>query len=435
MVRIDLHFSTGGTSKDTACQVRLQLHHGQAEISAQEVLADIYQATDRAITRATRSLERQTLVQRLYPGVSPPVHSSAQSETLDWQLGDFDYPLPAHLIASHPLVVRSASRLLHVDASNGTLRDVMFVDLPSMLRAGDLLVFNDSKVIKARLRGKKASGGKVEVLIERVIANHCALAQVRASKPPKVHSQLKIADDLSLEVVERQGEFYCLRFPPEQSVFDWLERFGEIPLPPYIERKAANDDAARYQTVFANAPGSVAAPTAGLHFDAGLLERLQQAGIRTARVTLHVGAGTFQPVRVERISEHRMHREWFSLPQTTVDAIESTRLAGGRVVAVGTTSLRTLESAARDGILRAQEGETDLFITPGFAFRVVDRLITNFHLPRTTLMMLVCAFGGRKLLLNAYRHAVAGEYRFFSYGDAMLIERDFQRQVDGGSHD
>lgn len=427
VVRIDLHFNHDGSNRETECQVRLQLQPGQGEISAQEIQSDIYQAAERAITRATRSLERQTMIQDLHPGLA-----AAVSEQTGLHLQDFDYELPANLIAHHPLAARSASRLLHVDAAGGTFRDAMFVDLPGMLRAGDLLVVNDSRVIKARLRGEKESGGKVEILIERVIADHCALAQVRASKPPKMNSRLRVADALSLEVVERQGEFYCLRFPPGQSVFEWLERFGETPLPPYIERAAANEDTSRYQTVFAQAPGSVAAPTAGLHFDEALLERLQQAGIRTARVTLHVGAGTFQPVRVERINEHRMHSEWFSLPQATVDAIESTRQAGGRVIAVGTTSLRTLESAARDGSLRAQEGETTLFISPGFKFRVVDCLITNFHLPRTTLMMLVCAFGERALLLEAYRHAVASEYRFFSYGDAMLIERDRKRQADGG---
>lgn len=429
VIRIDLHFNHDGSNRETECQVRLQLQHGQGEISAQEVQADIYQAAERTITRASRSLERQTMNQDLHWRVA-----AAARERADLQLQDFDYPLPSHLIAQHPLAARSASRLLHVDAGSGTARDVLFVDLPDMLRANDLLVVNDSKVIKARLRGEKESGGKVEILIERITADHCALAQIRASKPPRMNCRLQIANALSLEVVERQGEFYSLRFPPEQSVFDWLERFGEVPLPPYIERPAADDDAASYQTVFANAPGSVAAPTAGLHFDAALLDRLQQAGIRTAQVTLHVGAGTFQPVRVERINEHRMHSEWFNLSQATVDAIESTRRAGGRVIAVGTTSLRALESAARDGTLRAQEGETSLFIAPGFEFRVVDCLITNFHLPKTTLMMLVCAFGGRTLLLDAYRHAVASEYRFFSYGDAMLIERDCQQPADGGAH-
>ncbi|MCS6786241.1 MAG: tRNA preQ1(34) S-adenosylmethionine ribosyltransferase-isomerase QueA [Thiobacillaceae bacterium] len=339
----------------------------------------------------------------------------------------FDYDLPEDLIARHPLPERGASRLLHVDAVAGSYTDRMFADLPQLVRPGDLMVFNDSRVIKARLRGEKASGGRVEVLVERVTAAHEALVHLRASHKPKPGARLRLAGAIEAEVLGRTGEFFRLRFDPARTVLEWLEAHGEVPLPPYIDRPAEDGDAERYQTVYARNPGSVAAPTAGLHFDAQMLARLRALGVETAHVTLHVGAGTFQPVRVTDVREHRMHSEWYEVPADTAAAIASTRERGGRVLAVGTTSLRTLEAAAGpDGGVRPGAGETDLYITPGYRFRVVDRLITNFHLPRSTLLMLVYAFGGTDLMRRAYAHAVASRYRFFSYGDAMLIERQNQ---------
>lgn len=334
---------------------------------------------------------------------------------------DFDYVLPEELIARHPLPQRRASRLLHVQA--GALHDRRFADLPELVRPEDVLVFNDTRVIKARLYGRKASGGQIEALIERVLTEHEALAFLRASKPPKPGSQLIFANAFKAEVIERRDDLYRLVFDPARTVFDWLEAYGEVPLPPYMERPAQAEDDERYQTVYAKNPGAVAAPTAGLHFDAVMLDTLRARGVATAFVTLHVGAGTFQPVRVDAVAEHRMHSEWYEVPAATVMAIEAARARGGRVTAVGTTSLRALEAAAVSGQLRAGSGETDLFIYPGYRFRVIDRLITNFHLPRSTLLMLVCAFAGTEPMLAAYRHAVAQRYRFFSYGDAMLIER------------
>jgi len=338
-------------------------------------------------------------------------------------IDEFDYTLPEDLIARHPLPERSASRLLHVDGRRGALDDHRFADLPALLRPGDLLVFNDSRVIKARLRGEKDSGGRVEVLVERIRDDHAALVQLHVGKPPRAGSRLRLAGAFEARVEGREGEFWRLRFDPARTVLDWLESHGEVPLPPYLDRAAGPDDEARYQTVYAREPGSVAAPTAGLHFDAALLDRLQANGIQTARVTLHVGAGTFQPVRVDDIRQHRMHSERYRVPEETVAAVNAARQRGGRVVAVGTTTLRTLEAAAANVRLAAGEGETDLFITPGYRFRVVDQLITNFHLPRSTLLMLVCAFGGTTLMRSAYEFAVVSRYRFFSYGDAMLIER------------
>ena len=324
---------------------------------------------------------------------------------------DFDYHLPDELIARHPLPERGGSRLLHVDGQAGTVTDRLFAELPKLFRAGDLLVFNDTRVIKARLRGMKETGGRIE-----------ALVFLRASKPPKPGAVLRFGDELQALVLERAGDMFRLGFDPSRTVLDWLDRLGEVPLPPYLERlpEAADDD--RYQTVYARAPGAVAAPTAGLHFDEAMLAALGELGVATAFVTLHVGAGTFQPVRVEDLLEHRMHTERYAIPPATVAAVAQARAAGGRVCAVGTTSLRALESAGRGGALAAGEGETDLFITPGYRFRVVERLLTNFHLPRSTLLMLVSAFGGADLMRHAYAHAVACAYRFFSYGDAMLIE-------------
>lgn len=339
------------------------------------------------------------------------------------KLSDFDYELPPHLIAQHPAGERSASRLLHLDARSGELADRGFIDLPQMLKSGDVMVMNDTRVIKARLTGKKESGGRVEVLIERVLASDRALAQVRASKSPRAGSHLMLAQGTVAEVLGRTGEFFELRFIGCDDLLALLERVGTVPLPPYITHSPQAVDDARYQTVYANAPGAVAAPTAGLHFDDAMLATLKSQGVTLAWVTLHVGAGTFQPVRVENLSEHAMHAEWFALPQATVDAIAVARKKGGRVVSVGTTTLRALESAAAAGPLQAGSAETRLFILPGYRFRVVDRLITNFHLPKSTLLMLVSAFAGPDNIRRAYAHAVSQRYRFFSYGDAMLIER------------
>jgi S-adenosylmethionine:tRNA ribosyltransferase-isomerase len=336
---------------------------------------------------------------------------------------EFDYELPEELIARHPLPERAASRLLHVDGATGTHADRRFADLSDLMRPGDVVVLNDSRVIKARLRGEKDSGGKVEALVERILGEHEALVQLRASKKPRAGARLRLAGGVEVRVEGREGEFHRLRFDPARTVLEWLEAHGEVPLPPYIDRAVEAGDDTRYQTVYAGEPGSVAAPTAGLHFDEAMLARLRAMGVQIARVTLHIGAGTFQPVRVEDIHAHRMHSERYRLPAETLAGIEAARTRGGRVLAVGTTSLRTLEGAAAGGRLVAGEGETDLYITPGYRFRVADRLLTNFHLPRSTLLMLVSAFGGMETLRRAYAHAVQSRYRFFSYGDAMLIER------------
>ena len=338
-------------------------------------------------------------------------------------LDDFDFALPAELIAQAPAAERTASRLLHLDGKTGTLSDGYFKQLPENVARGDVMVFNDTRVIKARLTGAKDSGGKVEVLIERVLAGDRALAQVRASKSPQAGSRLILAGGAVAAVLGRQGEFFELRFEDCADIYALLERHGSVPLPPYITHAADAVDETRYQTVYARVPGAVAAPTAGLHFDAAMLEALKQQGVTVAQVTLHVGAGTFQPVRVSDLREHQMHSEWYDMPQATVDAIHAARARGSRVVAVGTTSLRALESAAASGELKAGAGDTRLFITPGYEFRVVDRLLTNFHLPKSTLLMLVSAFAGMDNVREAYRHAIAEQYRFFSYGDAMLIEK------------
>ncbi|RRQ20870.1 tRNA preQ1(34) S-adenosylmethionine ribosyltransferase-isomerase QueA [Thiohalobacter thiocyanaticus] len=339
------------------------------------------------------------------------------------QRSDFHYLLPEHLIAQMPLARRDASRMLTVDGASGDWRDARFAELPDYLRPGDLLVINDTRVIPARLHGLKASGGRVEVLIERVLDARTALAHVRASKSPKPGARLYLEEVLEVEVAGREGELFRLCFPPERTVTEWLEAHGHVPLPPYIQRPDQAEDRERYQTLFARVPGAVAAPTAGLHFDAAMLERLAGAGVETARVTLHVGAGTFQPVRVDDLNAHRMHAEYVEVGEAAVARIEATRARGGRVLAVGTTVVRSLEAAAADGALRPFAGETRLFITPGYEFRVVDLLLTNFHLPESTLLMLVCAFAGCEPVMQAYRHAVEAEYRFFSYGDAMLLSR------------
>lgn len=349
-----------------------------------------------------------------------------------FKLSDFDFDLPEALIAQTALPERSASRLLEVDNSTplpgqpARLTDRRFSELPACIAPGDLLVFNDTKVLKARFFGQKASGGKIEVLIERLTGARTALAQIRASKSPGPGTVLRLADAFDVSVGERVDQFYTLHFPDECLTL--IEQHGRLPLPPYITHDADASDETRYQTVFAQNPGAVAAPTAGLHFDDALLAQLDAQGVERATLTLHVGAGTFQPVRVENIDEHKMHSEWYQLPQSLVDKIAATRARGCRVIAVGTTSMRALEAAARDAEragreLAATQAETDIFITPGYTFRVVDRLVTNFHLPKSTLLMLVSAFAGIETIRAAYRHAIEERYRFFSYGDAMLLTR------------
>ena len=341
-------------------------------------------------------------------------------------LQDFDFELPPELIAQSPAGERTASRLLRLDGVSGALIDSQFAQLPDDVASGDVMVFNDTRVIKARLTGARDSGGKIEVLIERVLGADRALAQVRASKSPRAGSRLTLTGSVVAEVLGRQGEFFELRFEDCADIFALLERHGSVPLPPYITHDAGAADEERYQTVYARAPGAVAAPTAGLHFDAVMLETLKQQGVIVAHITLHVGAGTFQPVRVSDLREHQMHSEWYDVPPAVVEAIRAARARGSRVMAVGTTSLRALESAAAGGELKAGTGDTRLFITPGYEFRVIDRLLTNFHLPKSTLMMLVSAFAGTENIRRAYQHAIAQRYRFFSYGDAMLIEKKIQ---------
>jgi S-adenosylmethionine:tRNA ribosyltransferase-isomerase len=337
-------------------------------------------------------------------------------------LSDFDFVLPGELIAQHPPAERSGSRLL--DGRGRVPADRAFRELPSLLQPGDLLIVNDTRVIKARLFGEKPSGGAVQALVERVLPGFEVLAHLRASKSPRPGSRVRFADAFDAEVLGRagpEGALFHLRFPADP--FALLQAHGHVPLPPYITHEDAPEDERRYQSVFAARPGAVAAPTAALHFDETLLAALQAQGVASAAVTLHVGAGTFQPVRAENLAEHRMHAEWFEVSPATVQAVEATRAAGGRIVAVGTTTLRALESAARGGTLQAGSAETDIFITPGFAFQVVDLLITNFHLPKSTLLMLISAFAGHGHVRALYRHAIEARYRFFSYGDAMLLSR------------
>ena len=339
------------------------------------------------------------------------------------KISDFDFELPEHLIAHHPPEVRGSSRLL-VALPDTPLRDASFADLPDYVAVGDVLVFNNTKVMKARLFGQKASGGKIEALIERVLDAHTALAHIRSSKSPKPGAELIFEGGIRAVMLERADELFCLHFEGEASVYDLLEQNGRLPLPPYIERAADDNDDSRYQTVYAKHQGAVAAPTAGLHFTDELLAHLKAKGVEMTEVTLHVGAGTFQPVRVDNISEHKMHSEWFEVSAQTVAVIEAAKARGNRVWAVGTTSMRALESAAREtGRLSAGQGDTDIFITPGYRFNVVDRLITNFHLPKSTLLMLVSALSGTPHIRQVYAHAVAAEYRFFSYGDAMILGR------------
>jgi S-adenosylmethionine:tRNA ribosyltransferase-isomerase len=329
------------------------------------------------------------------------------------RLAEFDYALPAELVAQHPAPERTSSRLLHLDAASGRIEDLAFADLPGLVGKRDTVVLNDTRVIKARLAGRKASGGKIELFVERIGGAREALALIRSSHAPRAGAELVVGDGARVTVLGREDDLYRVRFA--EDLLPVLERCGAVPLPPYIRHAPDAADAERYQTVYAERPGAVAAPTAGLHFDRALLRRIATRGARVAHVTLHVGAGTFQPVRVEQVEAHRMHKEHYDVPHSTLHAI-----AGRRVLAVGTTTLRALESAALSG---APAGETDLFVYPGFAFRVVDRLLTNFHLPRSSLLMLVAAFAGLENVRCAYAHAIAQRYRFFSYGDAMLIER------------
>lgn len=337
-------------------------------------------------------------------------------------VADFHFDLPESLIARHPLAERRGSRLLVLDGPSGELSHRHFADLLGYLRPGDLMVFNDTRVIPARLFGQKASGGKLEILVERVLDEERVLAHVRSSKSPKPGSRILIDGGAEAEMVARHEALFELQFA--EPVLPLLERVGHMPLPPYIDRPDEAEDRERYQTVYARNAGAVAAPTAGLHFDEPLLEAIRAKGVATAFVTLHVGAGTFQPVRVERIEDHHMHREWLQVDQVVVDAVAACRARGGRVIAVGTTSVRSLESAARDGELKAFAGETDIFLYPGRPFHVVDALVTNFHLPESTLLMLVSAFAGYRETMAAYATAVAEGYRFFSYGDAMFITRN-----------
>jgi S-adenosylmethionine:tRNA ribosyltransferase-isomerase len=337
------------------------------------------------------------------------------------RVSDFDYALPEELVAQHPAAERAASRLLHLDGASGALEDLVFADLPRLVPPGEVLVLNDTRVIKARLFGRKSTGGRVEVFVERILAEREASCLTYAGHPLKAGHRLTVGDGVAAEVLGREADFVRVRFA--EPVAALLERCGNVPLPPYIRHAAGPKDAERYQTVYAEKPGAVAAPTAGLHFDHAMLKKLAARGARIARVTLHVGAGTFQPVRVQEVERHRMHGERYEVPQAAVDAIGAARAAGARVLAVGTTALRALESAALGGELRAAAGETDLFVYPGFRFRVADRLLTNFHLPRSSLLMLAAAFAGLENIRRAYAHAIERRYRFYSYGDAMLIER------------
>ena len=335
------------------------------------------------------------------------------------QASKFDYSLPQELIAQYPTEERGASRLLVVDSASNSLTDSLFSDLPTLLRPGDILVFNDTRVIRARLFGNKDTGGRVEILIERILSATNALAQVRASKSPKIDTILNLAGGNAAKVIGRDNDFYNLEF--ESPVAPFLEKYGEVPLPPYLNRETEPQDIERYQTVYARHDGAVAAPTAGLHFDEEMLQTIEQMGVRHTFVTLHVGAGTFQPLRKENIEANRLHAERLVVGEQTCQEVARVRKDGGRVIAVGTTSVRALESAAACGEIKPVDGDTELFIVPGYRFNCVDAMITNFHLPQSSLLMLVAAFTGTECILDAYRHAVSERYRFFSYGDAMFI--------------
>lgn len=344
------------------------------------------------------------------------------------KLSDFHFDLPEELIARYPMEKRSASRLLHLQGATGETQHLQFIELLDLLEAGDLLIFNNTRVIPARLLGQKSTGGQVEVLIERILDEHRVLAHVRASKSPKVGSRLLLEGYIDAEMVQRHDALFELKFLHDESVLALLEQYGHMPLPPYIDRPDEDSDKERYQTVYNEKPGAVAAPTAGLHFDEETLAALKNKGINFEFVTLHVGAGTFQPVKVDNILEHQMHAEYAEVPQNVVDAIASTKQAGGRVVAVGTTSVRSLESAAQASLKQGKPlqpffEDTSIFIYPGYDFQVVDAMLTNFHLPESTLIMLVSAFAGQSNVMTAYQRAIDNKYRFFSYGDAMFIEK------------
>lgn len=344
------------------------------------------------------------------------------------QLSDFHFALPDELIARYPMADRTASRLMHLDGKSGDVQDKNFTDILHLLEKGDLLVFNNTRVIPARLLGSKATGGKVEVLVERVLDEHRVLAHVRANKSPKPGNVLILEQEIQAEMVARHEALFELKFLNPEPVLTLLEQYGHMPLPPYIDRPDEDSDKERYQTVYNQKPGAVAAPTAGLHFDDSTLDALKNKGVETAFVTLHVGAGTFQPVKVDNILEHQMHSEYADVPQDVVDAVLKTKKNGGRVIAVGTTSVRSLESAAQAALnhktpLRAYCDDTDIFIYPGYEFQLVDAMLTNFHLPESTLIMLVSAFAGQSNVMDAYQHAVDNQYRFFSYGDAMFVEK------------
>ena len=342
---------------------------------------------------------------------------------------DFTFELPEELIAQQPVAERTASRLLVLDGQNGLCEDKLFTDLTNFLRADDLLVFNNTQVIPARLHGKKASGGKIEVLVERIVDDYIALAHIRASKSPKPGTELYFEQGIRAQVKGREGDLFIVNFNSqhEKNLLDILNLIGHMPLPPYIQREDESFDQERYQTVYAKNPGAVAAPTAGLHFDEKMLQQLSEKGIEQIHITLHVGAGTFQPVRVDDLNDHHMHKEWIELSKENCEKINKAKEQGRRVIAVGTTSVRCLESAAlfsgKEGKLEPYQGETDIFITPGYEFKVIDALVTNFHLSESTLLMLVSAFAGFENIKNAYQHAIKEKYRFFSYGDAMFLTK------------
>ncbi|MBU0455220.1 MAG: tRNA preQ1(34) S-adenosylmethionine ribosyltransferase-isomerase QueA [Gammaproteobacteria bacterium] len=337
------------------------------------------------------------------------------------QTSDFYYELPESLIAQYPALTRSASRLLCLNKNTGAMQHRQFSDLLELISPKDLLVFNNTRVIPARLLGQKTSGGKVEVLVERVLDEHGALTHIRANHPPKTGACLHLEKTVVARVIEKKGDLYQLEFEGDQSIFDLLEQEGHVPLPPYIHRSDEEDDQQRYQTVFAKHKGAVAAPTAGLHFDDAMMQAIASKGVQTAFVTLHVGAGTFLPVRVEDVTKHQMHSEWVDVSEDVCDAVAKTRARGGRVIAVGTTTVRSLESASSSGQIEPFRGDTDIFIYPGYEFKTVDAMVTNFHLPESTLMMLISAFSDRETILTTYQEAIRKRYRFYSYGDAMFI--------------
>ena len=337
------------------------------------------------------------------------------------QVEDFDFQLPDDLIARHPTQERTGSRLLHLTGATGEVSHLQFPDIEALIEPGDLLVFNNTRVIPARIFGQKTSGGKVEVLIERMTSDHTALAHIRANKSPKKDTVLDMEGGIQLTVTGREDNLFCITWTNSEPLVDLLEQHGHMPLPPYLEREDDEDDRERYQTVYAQKKGAVAAPTAGLHFDDAILGRLKEKGVNTAFVTLHVGAGTFQPVKADKLEDHIMHAEWIDVPADVVEQIKATKAAGKRVIAVGTTSVRSLESASHSGVIEPFTGDTSIFIYPGYEFKTVDAMLTNFHLPKSTLIMLVSAFAGQNHVMNAYQAAVNEQYRFFSYGDAMFV--------------